>query len=72
MKTQIHTQRKLNFTAALTGIIFALATVAQAADPRTNSWFTTYSGKYARIYTTDANKSSLFLVNGLAKIAPNA
>ena len=30
----------------------------RAADPRTDSWFTTYSAKYARIYTTDANKSS--------------
>ena len=29
-----------------------------AADPRTNSWLTSYSAKYARIYTTDANKSS--------------
>ena len=30
----------------------------QAADPRTNSWFTSYSGKYARIYTTDVNKTN--------------
>ena len=29
-----------------------------AADPRTNSWLTSYSAKYARIYTTEANKSS--------------
>lgn len=29
-----------------------------ADDPRTNSWFTANAGKYARIYTTDANKSS--------------
>ncbi len=28
------------------------------ADPRTNSWFTTYSSKYARIYTSDANKTN--------------
>jgi hypothetical protein len=58
MKTQIHTQRKLNFTAALTGIFFALAIFAQAADPRTNSWFTTYSSQYARIYTNNAMKTA--------------
>ena len=58
MKTQIHTQRKLNFTVTLTGIIFALATFAQAADPRTNSWFTTYSSQYARIYTNNAMKTA--------------
>jgi hypothetical protein len=32
-----------------------------AADPYVDSWLTTYSGKYARIYTTDANKT-----NGIA------
>jgi len=53
MKTQIHTQRKTNFTAALAGGFLALAAAAHAADPRTNSWFTTYSGKYARIYTNN-------------------
>ena len=26
------------------------------ADPQLSSWMTTYAGKYARIYTTDANK----------------
>lgn len=29
-----------------------------ADDPRTNSWFTTYSSQYARIYTSDANKTN--------------
>ncbi len=28
------------------------------ADPLITSWLTTYSGKYARIYTTDATKNS--------------
>ncbi len=39
---------------------FLLTTVANASavDPRTNSWLTTYSAKYARLYTTDANKTS--------------
>src|SRR4051812_32842173 len=27
-------------------------------DPLIDSWFTTYSGKYARIYATDADKNS--------------
>jgi hypothetical protein len=56
MKIQIHIQPKMNFTAALLGICFALAAItARADDPRTNSWFTTYSGKYARVYTNAAS-----------------
>jgi hypothetical protein len=43
--------------AGLAGIIL-IATVALADDPRTNSWFTTYSGQYARIYTTDLNRTN--------------
>src|SRR5690349_20386937 len=31
---------------------------ALAYDPQIDSWFTTYSGKYARIYATDADKAS--------------
>ena len=42
--------------ATMTIAIVSFTTHAQ--DPRTNSWFTTYSGKYARIYTTDANKTA--------------
>ena len=38
--------------AGLAGI-FLIATTARADDPRTNSWFTTYAGKYARIYTNN-------------------
>jgi len=30
----------------------------RAADPRTDSWLTSYSAKYARIYTTDANRTN--------------
>jgi hypothetical protein len=58
MKIQIHTQRKMNFTATLLGIFLAIATVAHADDPRTNSWFTTYSGKYARTFTNAASLAS--------------
>lgn len=43
-------------TAGLAGILFA--TSVRADDPRTNSWFTTYAGKYARIYTSDVNKTN--------------
>ena len=62
MKIQIHTHRKMNFTAALLGILFTIQTVAQASDPRTNSWFTTYSGQYARIYTNDISRTNGYSV----------
>src|ERR1700683_1196986 len=29
-----------------------------STDPQLNSWFVTYSGKYARIYPTDAAKTA--------------
>jgi YHYH protein len=58
MKTQILTQLKLNLTGTLTGIVLMLAAFAQAADPRTNCWFTAYAGQYARIYTNDAMKTA--------------
>ena len=46
------------FQLALAISAVVLATSVRAQDPRTNSWLTTYSGKYARIYTTDANKTN--------------
>src|ERR1039457_2710737 len=58
MKNQIHTQRKSNFTATLLGFFIASLAVAHAADPRTNSWFTTYAGKYARSYTNAESQTS--------------
>src|SRR5450756_736861 len=58
MKTEIHIHWKMNFIAALIGICLALPATARADDPRTNSWFTTYAGKYARIYTSDVNKTN--------------
>ena len=58
MKIQIHAQRTINFSTVLLGIIPALLTIAHAADPRTNSWFTTYSGQYARIYTNNTMKAA--------------
>ena len=50
------TPRLFILLAALT----ATATVRadNTVDPRTNSWLTTYSGQYARIYTSDANKTN--------------
>jgi hypothetical protein len=35
-----------------------LGAVRVGADPLVDSWFTSSSGKYARIYTTDANKAA--------------
>ena len=62
MKIQSHlnsnwNQRFKRFTF-VAGILLALTTNARADDPRTNSWLTTYSGKYARIYTSDTNKTN--------------
>lgn len=58
MTIQIHTRWKLSFTAAVAGIFLAQLAVARAGDPRTNSWLTASSGTYARIYTTDANRTN--------------
>ncbi len=41
---------------ALVAVVFA--TKAFAADPYVDSWLTTYTSKYARIYTNDAMKAS--------------
>jgi hypothetical protein len=39
-------------------VLNATFTVTNTYDPRTNSWFTAYSGKYARIYTNNAMKTA--------------
>lgn len=44
--------------AGLGLILNASFNVSNNADPRTNSWYTANAGKYARIYTTDANKTN--------------
>ena len=48
------------FYALFATIATTAATASRAAsvDPRTNSWFTTYSAQYTRIYTTDVNKTN--------------
>ena len=53
MKTNL-----LRLTLAIAATVSFVATTTHAQDPRTNSWLTTYSGRYARIYTTDANKTN--------------
>src|SRR5450755_302224 len=59
MKIQSHLEsNRTNLIVLLAGIFLAFATAARADDPRTNSWFTTYAGKYARIYTSDVNKTN--------------
>ena len=40
----------------LTALALALCTAAAHAEPLLSSWFTDISSKYARIYTSDANK----------------
>src|SRR5262245_43555602 len=42
----------------LVGFAFAATMAARAEDPRTNSWLTTYTSKYARIYTNDSAKTT--------------
>ena len=49
------TKMNLHFTLSVAAL---LAIHANAADPRTNSWLTTYTSKYARIYTNNAMKAS--------------
>src|SRR2546425_10478053 len=39
-------------------LLLAQFTPSAQADPVIDSWFTTYSGKYARLYATDADKTS--------------
>jgi hypothetical protein len=61
MKIRFHLSnrsRRAHNGATLAAILFTFATAVRADDPRTNSWFTTYAGRYARIYTTDANKAA--------------
>lgn len=58
MKTQIHTQWELKFATVTFGIFSALVNLANAADPHTNSWLTTYAGQYARVYLTDTDKTN--------------
>ena len=49
---------KTILTPVVTGIFLALAVSARAYDPRTNSWFTTHAGQYARIYTNDISRTN--------------
>lgn len=50
---------KLTRSTIIAAILSAhTALFAGATDPRTNSWLTTYSSQYARIYTSDVNKTN--------------
>jgi hypothetical protein len=55
-------RNRITTARLLLGSLAALASVpgplAAGVDPRTNSWFTTYAGQYARIYTSDVNKTN--------------
>jgi hypothetical protein len=44
--------------SAFAGLLFAHALSADAQDPRTNCWFTTFGGQYARIYTNTAMQTA--------------
>ena len=59
MKNKYYQSAKLILAATLLAWThLARSGAAPAGDPRTNLWFTTYAGQYARIYTTDANRVS--------------
>src|SRR5580765_5741564 len=47
---------KTKFATFAVGVLFI--TTALAADPLVESWFTTASARYARIYTNDAAKTA--------------
>src|ERR1700748_425660 len=50
---------KSNWSPIIFLTFFSLAqTFAGNIDPRTNSWFTTYSGQYARIFTNNNMKAT--------------
>jgi hypothetical protein len=49
---------KTVLTPIVAGIFLTLVLSARADDPRTNSWFTTYAGQYARIYTNDISRTN--------------
>ena len=49
---------KTILTPVVAGIFLSIAASTRADDPRTNSWFTTYAGQYARVYTNDAMKAA--------------
>ena len=55
MKIQSHLKSN---RISLAAVLLAAVSIARADDPRTNSWFTANSGKYARIYTNAASQSS--------------
>jgi hypothetical protein len=52
------TIKNLILIAAVAAVMAAAAASAGTVDPRTNCWFTADSAQYARIYTTDLNKTN--------------
>src|SRR5438445_13893927 len=50
------TMKRITYANVFAFAIAALA--ARASDPQLDSWFTAYSGQYARLYATDADKNS--------------
>jgi hypothetical protein len=44
--------------AVLIGLNACIRNSAASVDPRTNAWFTTYSGQYARIFTNNTMKAA--------------
>src|SRR5580692_11773470 len=58
MKTQTCTNMKTKSSLAGLVLLNFFAIDPLRADPQLTSWFTTDSGRYARIYETDSAKTS--------------
>ncbi|HEV2437514.1 MAG TPA: YHYH protein [Verrucomicrobiae bacterium] len=49
---------RLSLSLALAGLWLSITVPAHADDPRTNCWFTTDSGQYARLYTNSVMQAA--------------
>ncbi len=58
----LHRLKRIGSVLTLAGLFMVSLATVRADDPRTNSWFTTYAGKYARVYTNAA----AFAANNIA------
>src|ERR1051326_2748405 len=60
-RTNVHSERlimRINTVKRLLVSVLSSLALQCFADPQLTSWFTTYSGKYARVYTNDAAKTA--------------
>ncbi len=58
MRRKYFAIRAIVVLRAIASLSAGTTALAQTNDPRTNSWFTQYSGKYGRIYTNAASQTA--------------